>query len=214
MRNRIRIKVIYSLLFVLLCLSLSAQEKPTREKVVRKATASENYSRFDISTNVFDWADYGTINLDASMSLSRHLSLQLGAKYNPWAFRNEHGPTFLTQNQQKSVSLGIRIWPWYVYSGWYICIKGQYCDFSECGVWRQALDEGVAVGGGLSAGYAIMLGKHVNLELGAGGWGGRLLKHNLYRCPDDAACLETPRESGPKNFIAINDLNISFHWLF
>lgn len=190
---------------------LQQQEEKSSRRTVRE---TENHASFDLSTNLFDWADFGTINIDAAYSFSRHFSAQIGAKFNGWQFKNPDGPTYLTKNQQKSVSLGFRYWPWYVYSGWWICLKGQYCDFSECGVWRQPLDEGKAVGAGLSTGYTIMIGEHFNIELGAGGWGGKLLEHNLWNCPDEKAEGAEPRVSGPKTFIAVNDLNISLHWLF
>ncbi|MCQ2176445.1 MAG: DUF3575 domain-containing protein [Bacteroidales bacterium] len=216
-------KKFITILFIFIAASAFAQEpqagRPEQarqnqpERVRRTVRETENHASFDLSTNLFDWADFGTINVDAAYSFSRHFTAQIGAKFNGWQFKNPEGPTFLTQNQQKSVSLGVRYWPWYVYSGWWICLKGQYCDFSECGVWRQALDEGKALGAGLSFGYTIMLTEHFNLEIGAGGWGGKLLEHNLWNCPDEKDVAE-PRVSGPKTFVAVNDLNISLHWLF
>lgn len=48
----------------------------------------------------------------------------------------------------------------------------------------------------------------------AGGfWAGGLLEHALYNCPCED-CLKHPRQTGPKGFVALNDLNISVHWLF
>lgn len=119
----------------------------------------------------------------------------------------------MVQNQQKSASLGVRYWPWYVFSGWWVCAKAQYCDYAETGIWRPEYDSGKAVGGGLSAGYTLLISKNFNIEFGAGFWGGKLLEHTLANCPDPD-CMDKPRESGPKNFIALNDLNISLHWVF
>lgn len=178
-----------------------------------KRAATRDGSRLDLSTNLFDWADYGTINLDVSIPVSRHVSLQAGGKYNGWEFPHDKGAVSLTKNQQKSVSAGVRYWPWYVYSGWWVCGKVQYCDYSECGVWRQALDEGKALGAGLSVGYTLMLSSRFNIELGGGFWAGGLLEHALYDCPCEY-CLKHPRQTGPKGFVALNDLNISVHWLF
>lgn len=208
-------KVIFLAIFVMavpaLCAAQDVAATVNHEKA-RKVVREETKSTFDISTNLFDWADFGTVNLDLGVAVSRHLSVQVGAKYNPWQFEGK-GPISLKQNQQKSASVGLRYWPWYVYSGWWICAKAQYCDYAETGIWRQAYDAGKALGGGLSAGYTLMVSKHFNIELGAGLWGGRLLEHTLADCPDPD-CMANPRESGPKNFIAVNDLNVSFHWVF
>lgn len=104
----------------------------------------------------------------------------------------------------------MRWWPWYVFSGWWISGKAQYSKFSDTGLWRYALNEGTAVGLVLSAGYTLMVSKRVNLEFGIGGWGGRNLKHTLYHCP---LCMEI-RESGPRNFISIDDVSVSFMYMF
>ena len=39
-----------------------------------------------LSTNLLDWANLGTANLQAGISFSRHLSLHAGARYNKWDF--------------------------------------------------------------------------------------------------------------------------------
>lgn len=132
-------------------------------------------------------------------------------KFNPWSFKTQ-GPITQVQNQQKSASLGVRYWLWYVFSGWWVCAKAHYCDYAETGVWRQAYDVGKAVGGSFCGVHSV-INKSFNIELGAGFWGGKLLDHKLTNCPDPY-CMDEPRESGPKNFIALNDLNISLHWVF
>lgn len=198
----------YHILFVLLFafpLCVAAQNDAV-------AVRHEEGANFDISTNLFDWADLGTVNLDFGYAFARHFSAQVGVKFNPWSFKTQ-GPITLVQNQQKSASLGVRYWPWYVFSGWWVCAKAQYCDYAETGIWRPEYDSGKAVGGGLSAGYTLLISKNFNIEFGAGFWGGKLLEHTLANCPDPD-CMDNPRESGPKNFIALNDLNISLHWVF
>ena len=209
---------IFTLAISILLVSFSAaaqntaaeKEHSVGDRIEKSQNRAAKNMAFDLSTNVFDWADFGTINVDFAMSVSRHITLQAGLKYNPWKFEPKKGPISLVQNQQKSASFGVRYWPWYVFSGWWICAKAQYCDYCEAGVWRQALDQGKALGAGLSAGYTVMINKRFNIEFGAGFWGGGLLEHTLYNAPGE----EVPRESGPKGFIAINDVNISLHWLF
>ena len=166
---------------------------------------------FDISTNLFDWLDFATINVDASFPVSHHFTVQFGGKFNGWEFASKNIDNIW--NKQQSVSAGARYWPWGTYSKLWICSKFQYCKYSETGVWRSALEEGKAVGAGLSMGYMWRIGNHLGIDLGAGFWGGKLLEYNLYSSPDPTH-TDSPRKSGPKNFIAINDLTISVHWLF
>lgn len=190
-----------------------APTKAEARKEARTQMASTRGS-FDLSTNLFDWADLATLNVDFGVSVARHFSVQAGLKYNPWNFKPNNGPITQVRNQQKSASIGVRYWPWYVFSGWWLCGKVQYCDYSETGVWRQALDVGKALGAGLSTGYTFMINKSFNIEIGAGFWGGRLLEHAMYHCPDECYEWDDAYERGPKNFIALNDLNVSLHWVF
>lgn len=208
--------ILFIILFLSLPVALAAQDSGEggRDRARTKKVYEEAHSKFDISTNLFDWADLGTVNLDFGVALSRHFSFQIGGKYNNWEFANTKGPIFLVKNQQKSGSLGFRYWPWYVFSGWWVSAKAQYCDYSLTGIKDQEFDEGTAVGGGLSTGYSWMLGKHFNLEFGVGFWGGRLLDQNVYGCPGDCYDADDTIKSGPRNFLAVNDINISFHWLF
>lgn len=161
-----------------------------------------------LSTNAVQWANLGTVNANVGVSVSRHFSIEAGARYNPFAFHKPSG--LMIQNKQTTAYAGMRWWPWYVFSGWWISGKAQYSKFSDTGLWRYALNEGTGVGLVLSAGYTLMVSKRVNLEFGIGGWGGRNLKHTLYHCP---LCMEI-RESGPRNFISIDDVSVSFMYMF
>ena len=191
---------------------LADQQLAFKVEITKKKATMEQ--KFDISTNLFDWLDLATINLDASIPVSRHFTIQAGFKYNPWNFKINKVPTTQMRNQQKSVSVGARYWPWGTYSKLWICSKVQYCNYSETGVWRQSLDVGKALGAGLSLGYMWRIGDHLGIELGGGFWGGRLLEHALYHCPDVCYERDDAYERGSKNFIALNDLNISLHWVF
>lgn len=181
---------------------------------VQNRTEEDQTYQWDISTNIFDWVDLATINADVAFTLSRHWSIQAGLKANPWSFKPSKGNIELVQNKQIGVSFGARYWPWYVFSGLWVCGKVQFCSYAETGVWRPAYDLGKALGAGLSAGYTLMINERLNLELGAGFWGGALLEHELYNCPDRCFNLGDLRESGPKGFFALNDLNLSVHYLF
>lgn len=194
-------------------LALPAQQSKDsagKAGAAKKQNVSDHRSPLSLSTNIFDWADYATVNLDLGVPVAQKWSLVAGAKYNPWTFKGRKEGITESYNHQMSFSLGARFWPWYVNSGWWISAKGQYTDYAITGVWRPALDKGKAVGLSLSAGYSLMLNKHLNLDFGAGFWAGRLLEHTLYH---SLQRMEV-RESGSKNFIAINDITISIQYLF
>ena len=162
-----------------------------------------------LSTDLVDWVYLGTANLEAGVSVHRHFSLQAGAKFNPWSFKTRKSGLDL-YNKQTTAYAGFRYWPWYVYSGWWVGAQAQYTGYSETGVWRHALDTGKALGAGLSFGYTLMLNENFNLEFGAGVWGGRRFQHTLYCCPD---CMKV-RQSGPENFVALNDISVSVMYVF
>ena len=62
-----------------------------------------------LSTNLLDWANLGTVNMQAGLSVSRHLTLHAGGRYNPWRFgAMEKGSAF--QNRARNVSFGGRYW--------------------------------------------------------------------------------------------------------
>lgn len=164
--------------------------------------------KVSLGTDAIQWANFGTANLEMGISVHQHLSLSIGGRYNPWDFHSQSG--LLVRNQQAGGYLGLRYWPWYVYSGWWIGAKVQYADYSRTGVWRQALEEGQRVGGGLSFGYTVMLNEHFNLEFGAGVWGGRALKYTLYECP---VCMDV-RKMGPCNFMDIDNVSLSMFYVF
>lgn len=171
--------------------------------------AQERKTSVALSTDLVDWAYLGTSNIEAGVSVHRHFSLQAGAKFNPWNFKT-HKSDLDLYNKQTTAYAGFRYWPWYVYSGWWVGAQVQYSGYSETGVWRHALDTGKALGAGLSFGYTLMLNENFNLEFGAGVWGGRRFRHTLYCCPD---CMKV-RQSGPENFVALNDISVSVMYVF
>lgn len=174
-----------------------------------RMTGQERKTSVALSTDLVDWAYLGTANLEAGVSVHRHFSLQAGAKFNPWSFKTP-GLELDLYNKQTTAYAGFRYWPWYVYSGWWVGAQAQYSGYSETGVWRHALDTGKAIGAGLSFGYTLMLSENFNLEFGAGVWGGRRFQHTLYCCPD---CMKV-RQSGPENFVALNDISVSVMYVF
>ena len=168
-----------------------------------------NAQRVSVGTNLLQWANLGTINAEFGYAPSRHLTLTAAVRFNGWHFDTpeEH---LIVQNRQKTASIGIRYWPWYVYSGWWFGVKGQFKDFDASGIWRPALNTGTSLGAGVSAGYTLLLHERLNLDFGIGAWGGRMLNHTLYECP---VCLDV-RETGPGWFAGIDDISVSIIYIF
>ena len=167
--------------------------------------------KWTVQTNFLDWAALGTVNAEVGMSVSQHFSLMVGGRYNPWDFHT-HNPEALVQNQQKTVYMGVRYWPWYVNSGFWFSAKAQYMhSFSNTGIWRAALKEGKnGFGGGLAAGYTFMLSKHFNLEAGIGGWAGVFQEYGFYSSPQKLFV----REEGRKTFIYPDQVSLSLVYVF
>ena len=99
--------------------------------------------KISIGTNLVDWANLGTANLEFGASVSQHFSLMAGAQYNPWELKTPKG--FEMYNRQTTGYIGTRYWPWYVFSGWWAGAKVQYSSFSKTGLWRAALEEGKSI---------------------------------------------------------------------
>ena len=165
--------------------------------------------KVSFSTNISAWAYLGTVNLEASLGVSQHFSISVGGKLNPWEFQDNRRDVAV-RDKRKTVNFGARYWPWYFYSGWCASLKGQYEIRQTNCVWRPALEESSAVGGVLSAGYAIMLGKHLDIDFGAGLFAGRYLDYTLYRC-DDCAVI---RQQGARNFLRLDDIMVSISVIF
>lgn len=164
--------------------------------------------RLTVSTNLVDWANLGTANAEIGFSVSQHISLVAGGKFNGWDFSTDERAMY---NKNLVGYAGLRYWPWYVNSGLWLQFKGQYADYEISGTWRHAVDQGRAVGGGISLGYTFMLSKSINFELGAGGWGGYLLEHNVYECSD---CKVLRPESGPGAFVDLDNITAAFVFVF
>ena len=106
-------------------------------------------------------------------------------------------------------SAGVRWWPWYIYSGWWFGLAGQYQEYNRGGIFSSTTEEGDAYGAALSAGYTVMLHEHLNLEIGAAGWAGRTV-YTVYDCPRCGRISD----SGRKWFALPSELVLSLVWIF
>lgn len=162
--------------------------------------------KFSLATNALDYANFGTLNLDAEYAVSRKWSIGAGAKYNPFSFENSRGEF---RSRQQTYSLRTRFWPWHTYSGWWISGKVQYQEYNVGGILSERTEEGDRFGLGVSAGYTYMLHPNLNLEFGLGIWAG-VKDYAVYTCP---TCGLT-EERGIKGFILPNDIIIGISYVF
>mgnify|MGYP002855634759 CR=1 FL=1 len=198
-------KSFYKFLVILLCglcfhVSLSAQ----------------NYS---VGTNIIEYANLGTLNLEGSVSVSQHFTVNANVRYNPWTFRPGHpddryaDPLGETErqfeNRKQAYALGVRWWPWYVYSGWWVYARGQYMEYNRGGVFQHKAEEGDAYGGGLGFGYSYLMHEKWNIEFGLGVWAGKST-YTTYRCTNCGTVLDR----GEKLFLLPDDVFISIVYVF
>ena len=162
---------------------------------------------FSIGTNLVDYANFGTLNIQGSWSFARHWSLVGDVKYNPFSYKAKGGSDLSAK--QRLFALGSRFWPWHVYSGWWIGGKIQYQEYNRGGIKSARTEEGDRYGAGLSAGFSYMLRPHLNLDIGAGIWGG----YNVYRVYSCPVCGLTEKAS-EGFFILPTDLIISLAYVF
>lgn len=167
-----------------------------------------NAQRASVSTNALTWVNLGTINAEGSISVSKHMTVFAGAKYNPWNIRTKSKQAFY--NRQTAGYAGVKYWPWHVYSGWWFGAKAQYQNFEEAGVFSEGLIKGNALGAGISLGYSFLITPKFNIDFGIGGWGGRLLDYTRY---EDFFGFEL-LESGPRNFVFLDNLILSVSYIF
>ncbi len=168
-----------------------------------------NAQRFSLSTNLLDYASLGTMNIEGACSVSRRLSVTAGARYNPFVFRRAV-PEERLQMKQQSYSLGVRLWPWHTWSGWWFAGKGRYQEYSFGGLMgNRETREGDRFGFGAYAGYTYMISPHLNMEFGLGFWGGM----DFFRKYSCQVCGRT-LEHGRKWFVLPDDIMISMAYVF
>ena len=181
------------------------------------AATSLSAQRFSLSTNLLDWANLGTVNVQAGLSFSRHLTLHAGARYNNWNFGSaEKGTAF--QNRARTAAVGLRYWPWNVYSSWWFSGKLALEEYNRGGFFKRTLtEEGVAAGLALGAGYSRMLTDHWNLDFGLGLWTGKAW-YTQYACPRCGRIVtrdEKPVQDATKWFLwPSQDIQVTLTYIF
>jgi 8-oxo-dGTP pyrophosphatase MutT (NUDIX family) len=113
------------------------------------------------------------------------------------------------QDKQQSYSVGMRVWPWHIWSGWWFAGKIRYQEYNTGGIISPVTEEGDRFGAGLYSGYTQMLTPSLNIEFGVGLWGG-MAAYRKYECP---VCGPIVQE-GNKFFIRPDDIIIALVYVF
>lgn len=156
---------------------------------------------YSIGTNLVEWMNLGTMNIQCGMSLTRHFTLHAEGRINP--FEWQHSGKAL-MNKQASARISARYWPWFIYSGWNMEGGALYSRYRTGGILSPETEEGDAFGISLSGGYSLMVTRRINIEFGIGLWGG-VKWYTLYEKPKCGKLIS----QGEKFFIAPDEINIS-----
>ena len=170
------------------------------------ASYEASAQRWSIGTDVATWLNFGTINGEVSVAVAKELTINASAQYNPWTFRIQGDQM---QNRQQAYNLGLRWWPWHIYSGWWFGAGAQYQEYNRGGILSPVTEEGNAFGMSISGGYTLMINKAFNMEFGLGVWTGES-RYTTYACPRCGKITDR----GRKFFVLPNDIRIAFVFIF
>lgn len=162
-----------------------------------------------VSLNAGDAVCLGTVGAEFNYAVAQNWSLNAGARVNPWTF-NKGDAERQSQLRHQTYAVGVRFWPWYVYSGLWFGAKAQYQEYNRGGFnGKMKTEEGDAFGLGLEFGYSWLVTHAFNLNFGLGGWGGHT-KYTQYEC----AYCGRRTEEGDKFFFLPNELIIGLVFVF
>ena len=157
-----------------------------------------------ISTDAIGYINLLTLNGEIDISLDKNWSVCASGKYNPFTYNKNKEASKQFQNRQACMALGVKYWPWFIYSGWYYESKIQYKEYNKSHAFSHGSYEGNALGLGINIGYALLVSKHFNMEFGLGIWAGNN-NYTKYACPRCGEVLD----KGTKTFITPNEVLLS-----
>lgn len=175
--------------------------------MAQHSLAADTDARFAVSTNVTDYVNLLTPNIDVQYAVGKSFTAQVGMKYNNWTFGPDTDKAM--KNRQQTYYVGARWWPWYTYSGWWVGGAAQFQEYDRGGVFTKDSEEGDAYGLAFSGGYSIQLAKWLNFDIGFGFWGGRT-EYVRYSCP---TCGKKVDE-GKKFFVLPNEARVALQFIF
>lgn len=170
-----------------------------------------------LSLNLADALRAGTIGLGGELALDRHFTAEASLRLNPWSFRStdtfnglyEEEDSRRILDKKQVYALGGKYWFWNVFSGWWTGGKILYCEYSHGGFSSPKTEEGDAAALSLSAGYSLMVRKHLNLDFGLGLWTGRKW-YTVYSCPHCGSV----EDEGKKFYVLPEEVVLSLVYVF
>ena len=119
-----------------------------------------------LSTNLLDCANFGTINTEIGLAVSKHFSVYAQGRYNPFEYKFKGDRQ--VNNRKISVGLGSKYWLWHTYSGCFLMGQVSWKKYNSGGLFSRSTYEGSALGITVGAGYALMLAPRWNVDFAAG----------------------------------------------
>lgn len=117
-----------------------------------------------------------TFNVEGSMLLDKHWTLNMSVSYNPWNFSDTK------KIKHFLIEPGARYWFWQPYAGNFISMYAMGARFNVA--WDKVLDyryQGWGYGAGMAYGRSWLLSKRWNMEVEAG-LGLLVTPYTKYRC--------------------------------
>lgn len=172
--------------------------------------------RFSMKTNLLYGGYTYTPNLGVEIGLAPRWTLELSGAYNPF---NLHGSETDNKKLVHWVAMPeFRYWTCQRFNGHFLGVHGLYGNYNIGGhnlpmLFGQGSDayryEGQVMGGGVSYGYSVVLGKRWNLEFTVGA-GVLYLDYDRYDCPKCGQKVET---GARKLFFGPTKVGISLSFL-
>ena len=170
--------------------------------------------KWSLGTNLVDYVNFGTLNLEGQVALSRHVTLDLQTRQNPFIYNKDNRDDRIFSCRQEYFA-GVKIWPWASFSGWWFKTGAQWQEYS-----REGLEmifpfadgysrEGCAAGLVVGAGWSHMISKCINFDLGIEGWGG-YERYNGMKITDGPLHFR----EGERLFLLPNNVTIGFSFIF
>ena len=172
-----------------------------------KAQTTFREQNFGIATNIIGYANFLTLNAEATYKVKDQISIHAGVKYNPFTFNK--GEENQMQNRSSILHIGMRYWTWHTNSGWFAGGGAEFGYFNYGGIISKETHEGWRAGVNITAGYSLMLSRHFNFEFGAGLFTG-YRNSKRYACPRCGATLGNDK----KLYVAPNNLLAQMVYLF
>lgn len=167
---------------------------------------------FGIRTNLVPYADL-TPNIGVEFALDRLNTLGANGGIRPWKREDDKVNKYWYGNVE------YRHYFCHAFNGWYVGaqangaqfnIGGKKLPFGALSFLENKRYEGWLVGGGILAGYSVILSQHWNLDINVGA-GYEYIKYKAFETP--LKCAEQI-EDNDYHYIGPNDLSISFQYIF